>query len=87
MEIRINQSNTINIPTEFTYKRYVGGYPVDGDLITINLNNSDGSIYNYTRELDKIPDITTPKNIISKTDAKDTYLKNSNFGLLVHRFI
>lgn len=52
--------------TEFTYKRYVGGYPVDGDLITINLNNSDGSIYNYTRELDKIPDITTPKNIISK---------------------
>lgn len=67
--------------TEFTYKRYVGGYPVDGDLITINLNNSDGSIYNYTRELDKIPDITTPKNIISKTDAKDTYLKNSNFGL------
>ena len=71
-------------------KRYVGRVSCGqiGDLITINLNNNDGSIYNYTRELDKIPDITTPKNIISKTDDCEGYIfKEFKFWTLVHRFI
>ncbi len=66
--------------TEFTYVRYIGNYAVDEDLINLSLCNSDGEVVRYARSLDKAPNVTIPKKLISPVDAKDIYLKNSNFG-------
>lgn len=66
--------------TEFTYVRYIGNYAVDEDLIDLSLCNSDGEVVRYARSLDKAPNVTIPKKLISPVDAKDIYLKNSNFG-------
>lgn len=66
--------------TEFTYVRYIGNYAVDEDLIDLSICNSDGEVVRYARSLDKAPNVTIPKKLISPVDAKDIYLKNSNFG-------
>lgn len=44
-------------------------------MIDLSICNSDGEVVRYARSLDKAPNVTIPKKLISPVDAKDIYLK------------
>ncbi len=77
---KVKSTNSTDGDTTFVYTKYIGNYPVNDDLVSVSVSNYDGKITQYSKSLNQSPNIVAPKNIISETDAKNMYLKNSNFG-------